>query len=86
MADDFDVLRSRAGQPLTGDWRKDPGLAAVRRVYRMCKKRKRGDSLREAIETWEKDRAATGPEGAVPAEWAPKESLIRRLTRGRRPK
>ena len=84
---DFDVLKGRSGQPLTGDWRTDPGLAAVRQVYRMCKKRKRGDPLREAIDEWERARGATGPEFGVPAEWAPKESLLRRLTRrGRRSK
>jgi len=64
------VLASRAGQTLTGDWEKDAGLAAVRRVYRMCKGQLRGHPLREVIERWEKSRAAAGPEFAVPADWA----------------
>ncbi len=72
MSPKFDpsVLTSRAGQPLTGDWKKDPGLAAVRRVYRMCKRQPRGNPLREAIEKWEQSRTASGPEFAVPPDWA----------------
>ena len=74
MSKQFDpsILTSRAGQPLTGDWRKDPGLAAVRGVYRMCKREPRGTPLREAIEDWERARKATGSDFAVPPEWAPK--------------